>query len=311
VLGGLALMSITSIVFGFASSIVLLDAARFLQGIGGACSWAGAMAWLVDAAPRERRGELIGTALSAAIVGGLLGPVLGGAARLASPEPVFSSIAVLGTLLAVWAWRTPAAPPPEAQPPRALLSALRSPDVSAGAWLVTLPALLFGTLIVLAPLRLDALGAGGATIAGIFLVAAGLEAIGSSVVGRVSDRRGRLVPIRFSLAASFVVALLLPLPDRTWLLALLVVAAGVAFGMLYAPAMALLSEGAERVGLDQGFAFALTNLAWAGGQVMGAAAGSRLAEATADAVPFAILAGACLATLTALGRRALRPGVVR
>src|SRR5688500_430531 len=66
---GLAIMSCTSVVFGFAQNIVLLDAARFLQGVGGACSWGAGLAWLIGAAPADRRGELIGTAIAAAIGG--------------------------------------------------------------------------------------------------------------------------------------------------------------------------------------------------------------------------------------------------
>ena len=60
VLTGLALLGVSSLVFGLARSVVLLDAARFAQGVGGACSWAGALAWLVRRAPADRRGELIG-----------------------------------------------------------------------------------------------------------------------------------------------------------------------------------------------------------------------------------------------------------
>ena len=44
VLAGLALMVVASIAFAFARSIVVLDVARFVQGVGGAASWAGAMA---------------------------------------------------------------------------------------------------------------------------------------------------------------------------------------------------------------------------------------------------------------------------
>src|SRR3954467_15309534 len=46
VLLGLALMVIASVAFAFADNVVMLDLARFVQGVGGAASWAGAMGWL-------------------------------------------------------------------------------------------------------------------------------------------------------------------------------------------------------------------------------------------------------------------------
>ena len=62
---GLAMLAVTSVTFGLAHSIVLLDVARFAQGIGGALSWTGGMGWLSGVAPAERRGAMLGTAMAA------------------------------------------------------------------------------------------------------------------------------------------------------------------------------------------------------------------------------------------------------
>jgi MFS family permease len=297
---GLGLLGATSLVFGFAENIVLLDATRFVQGVGGACSWAAGMSWLVSAAPPERRGELIGSGLAAAIVGVLLGPVLGGAATVTSPELVFGGVAVLAALLAAWAWTTPGVPPERSPSLRALAGALARPAVLAGFWLFTLPAVFAGVIEVLAPLRLDELGASGAVGGAVFLVAAGVEAVISPLSGRLSDRRGRLAPIRRGLAVAVVIAVLLPLPATVLLLGAAVLVAITALGLFWAPAMALLSDASEEAGLDQGLAFALANLAWAAGHVAGSGGGGALAEATADAVPYGVLGLACAVTLAAL-----------
>jgi MFS family permease len=297
---GLAMLGTASLGFAFAGNVVVLDGARFIQGVGGACMWAAGMAWLVSASPPDRRGEMIGAALSAAIVGVLLGPVLGGAATLLSPEAVFSFVAVVAAGLAVWTWSMPGVEPEESPGVRAMLRALGRPAVLIGFWVFTLPALFSGVIEVLVPLHLDDLDVGGAGIGVIFLLAAAVEAVVSPIAGRVSDRAGRLTPIRAGLLGAAVMAIVLPLPDTAVLVGLLVMLTFVALGSFWAPGMALLSDAAEDAGLDQALAFAISNLAWALGHVFGAGVGGAVADASSDAVPYAALAVACAATLAAL-----------
>jgi MFS family permease len=299
---GLGLLALTSLVFGLAENIFVLDLARFVQGIGGACMWAAGLAWLVSAAPAERRGELIGAVLAAAIVGVLLGPVLGGAATVTGPEPVFAGVALLALALAAWAWRIPPVEPGPEPSLRAVTGALRRPSVLAAFWLFTIPALYAGVVEVLGPLRLDELGASGVGVGAVFLLSAAVEATLSPLAGRLSDRRGRLLPIRAGLVGATAMAILLPLPATVLLAAAAIIAALVALSGLWSPAMALLSDASERAGLDQALAFALANLAWAGGHVLGGGGGGALAEATADAVPYALLAVLCAVTFMALAR---------
>jgi MFS family permease len=206
----------------------------------------------------------------------------------------------------VWATRMEAAQAEAATSFRLLLSAFADRRVAAGMWLTTLPSVLYGTMAVLGPLRLDELGASTAAIAAAFLVGAALEAAVAPVIGRLADRRGRLLPSVIGVAGGALTMLLLPWPEHAWLLAALIALAGPAIGILYTPAMAMLSDGAETFGVAQGFAFALVNLAWGIGQAVGDAGSARLADAVGDRVPYLVLAGVSAATLAVLGRELAR-----
>src|SRR3954447_5518206 len=294
VLLGLALMTLASVVFAFAGSIVLLDLARFVQGVGGAASWAGAMGWLAGAAPREKRGQMIGSAMGAAIAGALFGPVIGVLADLLGYEVVFCSVGAVGVGLMAWTLRTPAAKPLGDGTLRGLAGSLRDTQVRTGLALVTVPGLLFGTLSVLGPLRFDELGAGAAAIGATWLLAAGLESIVSPLAGRFSDRRGRFAPLLAGLVGGAVTFAVLPWPDTALALGIVIVLGSPVIGLLWAPAMAMLSDGAESVGLEQGLAFGLMNLTWATGQSLGDIGGAKLGQAAGDEVAYLVLSAACV-----------------
>jgi MFS family permease len=309
VLVGLTLMGLSSLGFAFAHSFATLAAARFLQGGGSGFTWAGAFAWLLAAAPRERRGELIGSAMGAAVFGALFGPAVGAAAALLGRAPVFTALAGLAVVLIVWTLRLESIPA-EHPSVEAVGRALHDERFLAGLLLMSLPALLFGVLSTLAPLQLSHDGWGAAAIGAVWLVGAAFESVVSPLVGRVVDRRGTRLPVQVSLVGGAALSVLLALSPRPLAYVPLIVAAAAAYGILFTPAFALIAEGAERSRLPQGMAFGLMNAAWAMGALLGPAAGGAVAAATGDTVPFLVAAGLCAGTFAAVRHSRRRTAVL-
>jgi MFS family permease len=302
VLAGLALFSVASVGFALADSYGALLAARFVQGAGSALTWAGAFSWLIGAAPRNRRGELIGTAFAAAIVGALLGPALGSLAAAFGRGAVFIGLAALGGALAISALLVPPLPGQRGSL-RALGPAFRERRFLGGLASMALPALLFGLLAVLAPLHLHAAGWSATAIGVLWIVGALGEAVEAPLVGRLGDRRGWLLPIRAALVAGAVLSVGLAFGGRPLVYVPLVFLATLAYSVLFTPALALIADGADDAGLAQGLAFGLMNAAWATGAVVGPLVGGALASATSDALPFALAAALCACALVVIRPR--------
>ena len=306
VLAGLVVLSLASLAFALAGGPVALGLARFVQGFSSATTWAGALAWVAVSVERERRGQALGTVFGLAVFGFVCGPMFGGVADLAGIRASFVGVAFVAALLAA-ALALVGAPPREPARPGAVRRALRDRAFIGGLWLNTLPALFFGTLDVLVPLLFDDAGYGALAIAAVFVAAGAVEVVVNPVVGRISDRRGRLLPVRVALAASIAVAVAFALATEPLVVAVLVVAASVTFGGFYTPGMALVSDRADRAGLSQGIGFGVTNTAWAVGALIGPAVGGALAEVFGDPVPYLLAAALCAATLLAARRGAAVP----
>jgi predicted MFS family arabinose efflux permease len=114
--------------------------------------------------------------------------------------------------------------------------------------------------------------------------------------------------VRVGLVAGVAVSVVVPWVESAWPAIVAVTLATIAYNVLWVPGTALLSDGAEAAGLEQGFGFALLNLAWAPANAVGAALSGALAEAIGDAAVFLLAAGLCFATLVVVhGHRSRCP----
>jgi MFS family permease len=310
VIAGLLLLGGSSLVFGFAKEIGLLDAARFAQGISGALIWSGALTWLITTAPPERRGSVIGTALGTAVAGALVGPLLGAIAAEVGTEAVFGAVLAIAALLAAFASRLPEAGPPERQPLREVATTIVTRPILTATSFVAVPSMMFGAVEVLVPLRIDELGGGHVAIAGGFIAGAALEGALAPLAGRYSDRVGRRIPfvLGTGVCACAMVGIAAAQALGPILGALFLGSLGA--GICFAPALTTLSEAADASRLHQGYAAGLSNMAWAAGQTVGALAGGGVASEAGYAVP-SLAVAALLLTTSAYAYRALVPPLIR
>jgi MFS family permease len=297
---GLLLMSATSLLFGVADAAWVLVLARFVAGFGSSLSWVAAFTWLTARAPHERRGELIGIMLSAAVFGALLGPVLGSAAAIVGLLPAFAAVAVVGLGISLWAALERGPEPAERQPLLGTLRAVLCARLATALWLIALSPLLFSVLAVLVPLELNRLGWGAAAVGAVFLASAAFEAIVHPLLGRWSDRVGYRSPVLAGLLLSIAILLALPWAGSPWVLGLLVLLASGAFNATLVPGTALFSRGTEKAGVEGAVAFGVTNFAWATGYAVGAPLGGALADLRGDLLSYLFLTVVCLLTLPLL-----------
>lgn len=290
VIAGLIGIGVFSPLFGFAESLVLLDGSRFLQGAAGAMMWAGAISWVISAAPLDRRGQMMGTVIAAAVVGSLFGAPLGALAHQIGTEIVFGIVLLLSGGLIAMAMTIPPAAEVAGQPVPAAFGAFRNSNVPRAVLVLAGPSIAFGLVVVLAPLRMDDLGATPILIAAAFVAGAIIEAVAGPLVGRFSDRAGRILPYLVGLAASTFAIIGIGVFGLLPVLFAAVMIASFGAGLSFTPASTLVTDAATASGLNQGYAAGASNMAWGGGQMIGAVGGGFLAGVAGYLLPCLVIA---------------------
>lgn len=304
-IAGLAGIGVFSPLFGFSEHVVTLDASRFLQGASGALMWAGAISWVVSAAPRRQRGQVLGTVISAAVVGELLGSPLGAIAHEVGTEIVFGSVAFFAIGLGILALTIPQVAEAEGQPIREAVDAFRGSNVLRGMVMLGGPSIAFGLLVVLAPIRMDDLGASPFLIAAAFAAGSVSEAITGPLIGRYSDRVGRTAPFMAGVVVMTCGVLAIGIFNLLGVLSAAVVAVAFGAGLAFTPASSLITDAATSAGMNQGYASGASNVAWGGGQMIGSAGAGLLAGAAGYFLP-TVLVALVLVGVIAVARRTIQ-----
>lgn len=293
---GIGVLIASTLGFGWGTSAALLDASRFVQGVGGAIAWAGALAWLTSTTPSARRGSVIGGAVGAALIGMVVGPSIGALASQVGRGPVFSALAIVLLLLLLAGPSSAPAAMPQRGSVQALIRLLRSRRAAIGNGLLLVIGIVGGTLWSLVPLLVAHRSGGAGVIAAILAVSYLLAASMNVFLGHVSDRFGRLLPTLIGLAIAAALLPVIPFVGPLYALFIVSVAAQSVVSALWTPTAAMVSDGAEGTATGQAVGVATMNAAWAAGGASGPVLAAWLAEAAGFPLPFAVAGGLCAAS---------------
>lgn len=298
---GLGVLAAANLAFGLADTYPSLLTAQFVAGLGAGAMWFAAMAWLIEVTPADRRGEVIGAAVGLTALGEVAGPIIGGVAATVGRGVTYAGIAGLALLLAGVTGFV--AGPPRGRRALGIRTVFSSGRVRVAAGLTALPYLILGALLVLGTLQLNHLGAGPAMIAAAFAAAAVAGVAQGPLVGRWSDRSGRLRPLRFGLLATVPLLLALAVADSRILVFALLVLAVVAVRFLIGPSVVLLSDGCEAAGGGSALTFLIVMPVTSVGIGVGTAGSGALAQAVGMSGAYVAVAGVLLAVLVAVRKQ--------
>jgi DHA1 family solute carrier family 18 vesicular amine transporter 1/2 len=307
-LAGLVGLAVATAVFALAVDIpgtgglVLLMLARVAQGVAAASSWTAGLALIAVTHEPDRRGPVMGLAMTANGIGILLGPAVSGwLAQAWGPRAPFLLIAALAVADAAarlfWIRHID-----HVEPSTTLRTMARGPRAGMLIGLTALGAAAIAFIEPVLPLHLSGMGLQSGPIGLVFGGAAIVGAVAAPLAGFLA---GKLPPLRVAAVGTLVVLAGFALAGRpvAWMSILGVLLVGAGSAVILAPTLVLIGTLAEHVRpAAYGAAYAVYLLAYTGGLAIapllaaGGAAGLGVPGATLGAaVVAAVLAIVLLA----------------
>jgi len=249
----------------------LLLVARFVQGIAGGIAWVAALSLIAAATGIEKRGQMMGIAMSTVTLGVLAGPPLGGflvdAFGPASPFLIAAAVAVvdIALLLAL----IPGSPrqSDDTAGPFTVLRVRGSVSIVAA---IGIGAAVLAAVQPVLPGRIGEQSSASTIIGVLFGTAALVGIIANPIVGHLMTSTTPRLLVGAGIVAVAAALLVIGWSSELWQIGIGMGLLGLSSAMLLAPATTLISEqGFRSEPPTLGGSFALYNLAYAAGLTIG------------------------------------------
>ncbi len=306
------LMTISTVIFAWAPTALILTLARFVQGMASGSIWTASMSWVTDNAPEGRRGRESGIVMGMLSAGSVAGPGIGALASVVGSGIAFGMVAAVSAAGVLLAWLAPVGHKvvTESDIWGAIRRGARQPATQAALAMAVIDLLAFGGVDLLVPIHLGANGESVTVIAIALAAGALLGSVAGPVAGRMVDRVGPAEVALWAAVSVLVVPVILAFtPPNAVQLAMLVIG-GPMFAVVGAAMFPLSTLGADHAGVSHVTVTGLMGAVWAGGftfvpLVVGAVAG-----AASAGVAYALMVCIALPVLALLARSVRRVGTV-
>jgi MFS family permease len=287
------LMTVSTVVFAWAPTVLILILARFLQGTASGSIWTASMSWVTDNAPPDRRGRESGIVMGMLSAGSVAGPAIGALASLIGSGIAFGAVAAVsagGVLL------TLAAPAGhvveiERDVAGAIKRGARQPATRAAIALATVDLLAFGAVDLLVPIQAGRHGESVADIGAAIAAGAILGAVVGPFAGRLVDRVSAPRVAAWTVLAVLVIPTVLAFTPPIEVQLGMFVVGGVLFSVVGAAMYPLSTLGADAARVSHVTVTGLMGVVWAGGFTLVPLVVGVVADRTSPGAAYALVAG--------------------
>ena len=279
VLFGMFAMAGAFVFYALAKSYPVLVVARILDGLTAAATWSAALALLGDRFPGEEMGSRMGWAMSAAAIGGIAGPLLGGTLSDAfgyrAPFYVIAAACVAGGLVSLFLEEQKVSRRALSAGWRMLKPMFTNRNVMIACLVTLVTTMGLGLLEPILPIYFRSTFNMSSTVIGIvFGMTMLFYAIASPLSGKLSDRVGRKNPILAGLVLTAIITPLIAVFKNVPAVYVLMALFGFAIAFFGTPSIPLITDALPQApgageANQYGAAFGMLNFFWSLGYALG------------------------------------------